>query len=332
MMRFISLLRVRPIAGVAVMLVCVRIMGQPTITEADMPAPGLAWSIYELSNLPPIASGPNVTWDLTGVVVASTRQLQIEEPSTAPGAANFPSATAVAFADNGPPYNYIEVTESQMLTLGSMNSGPLIYSDPLATMVLPCTYGTTWTDTFAQPNAQGVRTYTADGHGTLVGPGGSFSDVLKVRTEYTSVDTMINGVHVEGLAVSDVFWRNNIGWPLVTSIWNRVYADGQLVQEIRGGSALAVLFTSIPEAPNAFAASSVWPNPSTGRFTLEFKDPLAAESYYSVYDVMGKLLCQRPLPTNTKLEEVDFLRFGTGTFAIKFTSPSGIGYERVVIE
>ncbi|MBK7945780.1 MAG: hypothetical protein IPJ85_10920 [Flavobacteriales bacterium] len=39
------------------------------------------------------------------------------------------------------------------------------------------------------------------------------------------------------------------------------------------------------------------PNPNTGRFTLEVADPLIAESYYSVYDALGKLLYQRPLPT-----------------------------------
>ncbi len=41
---------------------------------------------------------------------------------------------------------------------------------------------------------------------------------------------------------------------------------------------------------------SVRPNPNTGHFTLSFADPLMAESYYSVYDTMGKLLFQRPLP------------------------------------
>ncbi|MCB0778368.1 MAG: hypothetical protein KDC03_02290, partial [Flavobacteriales bacterium] len=33
---------------------------------------------------------------------------------------------------------------------------------------------------------------------------------------------------------------------------------------------------------------SAHPNPTTGRFTMEFPDPLMAESYYSVYDVMGR--------------------------------------------
>jgi len=77
---------------------------------------------------------------------------------------------------------------------------------------------------------------------------------------------------------------------------------------------------------------SARPNPNTGRFTVEFSDPLMAESYYSVYDAVGKLLLQRRLPVGATVEEVDLSRFGSGTYVIKFTSPDGVCHERVVVE
>jgi hypothetical protein len=77
---------------------------------------------------------------------------------------------------------------------------------------------------------------------------------------------------------------------------------------------------------------SVRPNPNTGRFIVEFKDPLMAESYYSVYDAMGRLLLQRPLPAGSTTEQVDLSRFGLGAYVIKFTSPEGVQHERVVVE
>ncbi len=77
---------------------------------------------------------------------------------------------------------------------------------------------------------------------------------------------------------------------------------------------------------------SVRPNPNTGRFTVEFSDPLMAESYYSVYDAVGKLLLQRRLPVGATVEEVDLSRFGSGTYVIKFTSPDEVCHERVVVE
>lgn len=76
----------------------------------------------------------------------------------------------------------------------------------------------------------------------------------------------------------------------------------------------------------------VYPNPTPGRFTVEFADPLLAESYYSVYDAVGKLLVQRKLPTGATVEEVDLSGHGKGAYVIKFTGPGGVCHERVVVE
>lgn len=75
-----------------------------------------------------------------------------------------------------------------------------------------------------------------------------------------------------------------------------------------------------------------YPNPNTGHFTVQFEDPLMAESYYSVFDTMGMLLYQRPLAIGKLTEEVDLSRFAKGTYVIKFTDPSGVCFERVVVE
>ncbi|MBP6573365.1 MAG: T9SS type A sorting domain-containing protein [Flavobacteriales bacterium] len=87
-----------------------------------------------------------------------------------------------------------------------------------------------------------------------------------------------------------------------------------------------------PDLSHNRARPSIRPNPNTGRFTVVFQDPLMAESYYSVYDTMGRLLYQRPLATGKTTEEVDLVRFGKGTYVIKFTDPQGACYERVVVE
>jgi hypothetical protein len=76
----------------------------------------------------------------------------------------------------------------------------------------------------------------------------------------------------------------------------------------------------------------VYPNPTPGRFTLEVPDPLLKDSYYSVYDALGKLLYQRPLPAGATVEEVDRSRFGRGTYVVKLTDPEGVRWERVVLE
>jgi len=76
---------------------------------------------------------------------------------------------------------------------------------------------------------------------------------------------------------------------------------------------------------------SIRPNPTPGIFTMQFADPLVAESYYSVYDTMGRLLHQRPWPKGMASEEIDLGRFGSGTYVLKLTTPEGVCTERVVV-
>lgn len=72
----------------------------------------------------------------------------------------------------------------------------------------------------------------------------------------------------------------------------------------------------------------VFLKPNNGRLTMEFKVPLAAESYYSAYDDMGRLLFQRPCAQGRTTEEIDLSRFCRGTYVIKFTDREGVCYER----
>jgi hypothetical protein len=90
--------------------------------------------------------------------------------------------------------------------------------------------------------------------------------------------------------------------------------------------------TNLPPRMERHTPMSIRPNPNTGHFTLSLANPLMAESYYSVYDTMGKLLFQRPLPQGKATEEVDLSRFGAGTYVVRVTSKEGSCYERVVVE
>ncbi len=91
------------------------------------------------------------------------------------------------------------------------------------------------------------------------------------------------------------------------------------------------MITSVMD-PSRSRKPKVYPNPTPGRFTVEFQDPLVKDSYYSVYDAMGKLLFQRAATHGQKTEEVDLTGYSKGTYVIRFTDKEGTCYERVVVE
>ncbi len=93
------------------------------------------------------------------------------------------------------------------------------------------------------------------------------------------------------------------------------------------------IITSVPGTLGTRAIRShIRPNPNTGHFTVRFTDPLTADSFYSVYDAVGKLLFQRPLAKGTESEEIDLSLFGKGTYLVRITSKDGVCNERVVVQ
>ncbi len=76
----------------------------------------------------------------------------------------------------------------------------------------------------------------------------------------------------------------------------------------------------------------LFPNPNTGHFTVQFTHPLTVDSFYSVYDAVGRLLFQRPLAKGQVSEEIDLSRFGKGTYLVRVTSREGVCYERLVVQ
>ncbi|HRQ86242.1 MAG TPA: hypothetical protein PLV70_14115, partial [Flavobacteriales bacterium] len=86
------------------------------------------------------------------------------------------------------------------------------------------------------------------------------------------VDSSFTLTSVDGATVHPAFVRDTVFDPIA------VY-DG-----------CTFLPTGMPSIARPSRSMNVRPNPNAGRFTMEFTDPLAADSFYSVYDAMGKLL------------------------------------------
>lgn len=92
------------------------------------------------------------------------------------------------------------------------------------------------------------------------------------------------------------------------------------------------LVTTVPDPLDVSPRARIRPNPNTGRFTLDFPDPLTVDSFYSVYDAVGRLLFQRPLAKGQESEEIDLSRFGKGTYVVRVTGRKSVCYEKVMVQ
>lgn len=166
--------------------------------------------------------------------------------------------------------------------------------------------------------------------GDLPEPGGNFAYLYKTDSlGHLPCDERHHPVDVSDLFPTDssfVLTSIDGAIALPASIHDTMYAP------ITQYDGCTFLPTGMPPTTRKPEKPRVYPNPTTGHFTVQFSDPLMAESYYSVYDAMGRLLYQRPLPTGATAEEIDLSRFSKGTYVIKLTDPDGVCFERVVLE
>ena len=145
----------------------------------------------------PGAAGAAQTWDLSGLTSDSVVVNTYVNPSTTPDGASFPTASVALEQFGG--FSYLEMSATGGIALGASIPGeaPVVYSDPQVLFAFPCTFTTSWIDDFyavytvAGFNVvrTGTAAGTADGHGTLILPWGTLTDVLRISLVWDWIDS-----------------------------------------------------------------------------------------------------------------------------------------------
>ncbi len=183
----LSTLVLLPLIGVA----------QPVLDfSTNGTVPGDAYVYQAGPWVDPGSAGADQTWDLTGLSTDSVINILFIDPVGTPDEASFPNAT-IAAEDQGA-YSYSEFNASGGYFHGLAPPGfsPIVYSDPMQMAAFPATIGTSWVDDFDAAydiagNAvtrTGTITAMADAYGTLLMPGGTLTDVLRVSATETYTD------------------------------------------------------------------------------------------------------------------------------------------------
>ncbi|MFN8395865.1 MAG: T9SS type A sorting domain-containing protein [Bacteroidia bacterium] len=306
-------------------------LAQPTLTANGCNTQiGDVFTTYTGSYVNPGSSGANQTWDFTSLAGSPAVANTCASPSSTSQGSSFPSATVVCQSAAGD--RYLEANSSALINWGAYvpASGTLIpHTDGEDFIRFPMTMGNNFTDQFSAVYTNGGYTYhrrgsvtaTADGYGTLITPGGTYSNVLRLHY------------------VEDYQDSTNFGFPFVTTIHNDEYiwykdgyhtAIATTFQLSNNGTQIAANATyadfgavgiSAQQAPFELSLS---PNPASNATSVNVELPTGTVLDLELLDIAGRSIRSiHGIALGTGNMELDLSELPSGLYLVKVT-PDGM--------
>lgn len=310
-----------------------KVKAQPTITSADIVNGTFQFTEISFNQgvYTPGNGGANVTWDFSNVqgTVGGVKLLYGNCSSSVPECASFPTANRyVVSLDNSgnqsDDKNLFRVTSTQFEAIGARNIAnnfTLTYTDTPIELKFPTTYLQSFTDTSSY-TVNGVTTntndvITVDGYGTVKTPGGTYTNVLRVKKAST-VNISMGGSTVSTTQITTYTWyKNNREQIAGFSVSNMTFPMPQALpstfQYTTNATNLAVKETFV-EKP-----AVLYPNPTKdGKVWIDIKNN--SMKSISVYDISGKNILTLPAGQTKQTEGkymIDLQSYPDGSYIIK---------------
>lgn len=323
-----------------------------SLTQANEPAIGEAQTMFLCDSFAPTyngTTGAGVTWDYSTLAKYSgiTRSVTIEDATTTPNAASFPTSTKTIKVENSLT-TYFNSTSTERVSQGFVFNEPsfgelvaVFDTDEEKLVDYPFSNGSSLSDDYVgtlyfefnglpmNPAAAGSCYAWIDGQGTLLLPdGSSVSNAIR----YKMIDTSTTNIQLFGdleivRTQYEYYDLANANLPVLT-------LSRLLIQQPGGGLPLAdnsiVLSSVLPTATvglftNELISFETYPNPTSGIVTL--KGEFDANATASVYDQSGRMLfTQEAINGST----VDLSNYNTGMYLLKVTSNGVSGTKMIV--
>lgn len=265
---------------------------QPVIEAAHFPAASHSESfdVEDPNSLTPGGSGANQIWDFSEAVPTvfmwSNISLDIIPVESAPLASTFPSANYCVKRTNVEGnlfYAFYNISATAMELVGTIYVNgfpysvyPQYLSDTEIQFQFPYSYNTSIADTAQSPESTAAAQINSvyDAYGTLITPFGTYNDVI--RYKHTSIQP-------NGSTQTFYYWYNsNPFYEIMRGDFGGV-ANGEnnYIQIHKNTTFLGVV-------QQEQAQFSVYPNPTTGDFTIGNTRGLRGTA--TVYDMLGKVV------------------------------------------
>lgn len=322
------------------------VLAQPTIPQISL----AVGDVLVLDAAFPITeegpAGNNVTWDYSSLGFTNDQWTYTAQlPSSTPFTSDFPDATVALVAQLTADYTgyfYLDFNGgfNDHGELIDDDGGLIIYanSDPLTFYTTPLNISSSGSDTYLTESdfagmpttTSGEHTWEVDGHGTLILPNATYTDVLRIHaTQEETFTLFVSGVPVELSITSEEWWWVKAGYPFPLLIFS--IEDDGFEAEI-GATAATVSFngaTSIAE--QAALPMRTYPNPVRDQVTIELE--ASGTVQYRVLDALGREALHGSVAgSGTLRHSIDIAALGIGVYHLEVRTQQGLATARLVKE
>ncbi len=325
-------------------LIAVSLDAQYSMTNFHNVAPGDTYNSYNAADT--LAqegpAGASQTWNFATLNINPTMVTETYvAPGTTPAGASYPNATAAS--GSGSTYAYVKCNTTTFAVEGASNPATTVsFTDDQVIFTYPFTYLSTLTDNFsgnvtgsAAGTATGVTMSTGDGHGTLVMPGGTFNNVLRVKSTYTRTDNL-------GLFNIDYYSESYIWYSAITKdallninrLATTFFGNTTWTKSIRISSIAAV---GINENNDVLSDVKIFPNPSSEIVFLQVKPELVKSSTrLEIVDMLGNVVFSQNADQLNAVADgicsINVTSFAKGSYFVRVSTPENNSVQKLIIQ
>lgn len=300
-----------------------------------------AWTQWNASGFDVGASGANVTWDFSDIVITGPSTIYKNvNPAATPYAGSFGLATLAATTDDMN-YTYFQVTPALINNLGAGTVAAVIsYDNPETILTFPLTYDSENDDTFGATftslgygfEREGTVQMEANAYGTLILPTGTYTNVLRVKLKELYSDASI------GLPVPITLDYNfeTYYW-LAPGVTGLLFSYANLETTTLAGSETVEIGFLNDDAVAGIHSNTlsdnlinVYPNPATEIIYVDNKSALGFGKIY-LYDITGQLILSETIENQNPIA-INVSQLPAGMYTMQLTGDSGTLSKIISIE
>lgn len=308
-------------------------IAQPTLTSSMNFQPGDMFSFTNMDTVgvTPGASGANVTWNFASLTSGSTGSLIYVDAATTPNASTFPNAD-VAAVDASSTYQYYS-TGSILADEGIYGGTTYItYSDPANFLVFPVSYNDTYTDNFSGSGSlggnpvtrTGTTTTTADAHGTLILPFGTYNNVIRLKTVQSNTTVTSFGNIIQDITYYQ-WYDGTYKFPILQIMYSTSTFMGTTTP---ANSVLtSTPTTGIKEATNE-RSFAMYPNPATSSITINNGNDVIES--VSILSLNGSVALE--IKGGNSVISTDISSLAKGMYQVRVVDASGVRFQKLLVK